>query len=458
MPIVWIWVLVAGLYGLAIGSFLNVVIWRLPRGEGINAPTWSYCPNCQHRLGSLDLVPVLSYVLLGAKCRYCKSPISPRYPGVELLTGVLFALVAWFEFQAGGQWYDAVFFCLFTALLLCVFFIDLAHFIIPDGLSVLMVVLGLVHAAIAGTFLSSITGLLGYAAVIYLIGLLSYVYLVSVLDKRLPAGAAAGSYLRENAEDWAYVTVYYTGALAPPLRRYAERRWGTEPPLEGFTAEDIEADEDAGGMGGGDGKLAAAIGANLGLSLALGSLGFAIFLGAFAGVIVLARQRRRLGERVPIPFGPAMAAGALLALFYGHALAGWYVGIVRRAAAPPPAAVSALVNTKNTGLNPRALKGQAPTFVGEDFRLTERDARAFLLPILLPAQAGSCPFKARGFSPVSLLAPLPKKRLKTFRQSGNNPGKLTVMQQLPLSFASSAASGVTHGTHAPFHCPRLYAD
>ncbi len=103
-----------------------------------------------------------------------------------------------------------------------------------------------------------------------------------------------------------------------------ETRWGEKPPLEGFTSEEIEADEDAGGMGGGDGKLAAAIGANLGLSLALGSLGFAIFLGALAGLVVIARQRRRLGERVPIPFGPAMALGALLALFYGHALASWY--------------------------------------------------------------------------------------------------------------------------------------
>ena len=117
-----------------------------------------------------------------------------------------------------------------------------------------------------------------------------------------------------------------------------KRAGGKKPPLEGFTAEEIEADEDAGGMGGGDGKLAAAIGANLGLALALGSLGFAIFLGAFAGVIVLVRARRRLGERIPIPFGPAMAAGALLALFYGQPLAAWYV----RTAFPPAPAPSAV--------------------------------------------------------------------------------------------------------------------
>jgi len=329
---------VAGLYGLAIGSFLNVVIWRLPRGQSVNAPTWSYCPNCQRRLGTLDLFPVLSFLLLGARCRYCKQPISWRYPGVELLTGVLFALVAWYTFAAGGRWYDAVFYCLFAAILLCVFFIDLEHFIIPDSLSALAVVLGLVHGAVSGFFGSAVAGLFGYAAVIYLIGLFSYVYLVSVLDKRLPALSAAGAYLRENAEDWAYVSAYQLGAVIKPLRRYAETRWGEEPPLEGFTAAEIEEDEDAGGMGGGDGKLAAAIGANLGLALALGSLGFAIFLGAFAGVIVLLRTRRRLGERVPIPFGPAMAVGALLALFYGQPLAAWYVNLAFPPVTAPPAA------------------------------------------------------------------------------------------------------------------------
>ena len=326
MSLLTFWLVAAGLYGVAIGSFLNVVIWRLPRGQSIAEPTWSYCPRCEHRLGAFDLFPVLSFLGLGAKCRYCRQPISWRYPGVELLTGALFLAVTWYAWQSGGQWYDAVSGCLFAAILVCVFFIDLEHFIIPDGLSVLGALLGLAHGLIAGTFTDSVLGLLGYAAVIYLIGLLSYVYLVAILDKRLSAGRAAASYLRENAEDWLYVGASSLAVVVPPLRSRVEARWGTPAPLEGFTSEEIEADEDAGGMGGGDGKLAAAIGANLGLSLALGSLGFAIFLGALAGLVVIARQRRRLGDRVPIPFGPAMAAGALLALFYGHALAAWYTG------------------------------------------------------------------------------------------------------------------------------------
>jgi len=316
----------ASLYGVAIGSFLNVVIYRLPRGGSISTPTWSYCPRCEHRLGALDLFPVLSFLLLRARCRYCREPISWRYPGVELLTGVLFAVVTWYTYQADGMWYDAVFYCLFTALLICVFFIDLEHFVIDDGLCVLGMLLGLAHGLLAGTFTDNLLGLFGYAAVIYFIGLVSYVVLAALVDKRISVGKAAGAYLRDNAEDWAYNSLYYLGTLIPPLRRWVETRWGAKPPLEGYTGEEIEADEDAGGMGSGDGKLAALIGANLGLSLALGSLLFAIATGALVGMIVIVRQRRRLGERVAMPFGPSMALGALLALFYGHAVAAWYLG------------------------------------------------------------------------------------------------------------------------------------
>lgn len=315
-----------------------MVIWRLPRGVSIASPTWSYCPRCEHRLGAFDLFPILSFLFLGAKCRYCHQPISWRYPGVEALTGLLFVVVSWYTWQAGGQWYDAVFFCLFTAILICVFFIDLEHYVIDDGLCVLGILLGLAHGLVAGTFGDALAGLFGYAAVIYFIGLVSYVVLVSFVDKRMGAGAAAMAYLRDNIEDWIYNSLYYLGTLIPPVRRWVETRWGEKPPLEGFTGEEIEADEDAGGMGSGDGKLAAVIGANLGLSLALGSLGFAIFLGALGGLAVMVRQRRRLGERVAIPFGPSMALGALLALFYGHALAAWYVGTFWGASNPPGAA------------------------------------------------------------------------------------------------------------------------
>jgi len=334
---VWLWATVAFIYGIAIGSFLNVVIWRLPRGLTVSTPTWSFCPRCEHRLGALDLVPVASFLALRARCRYCRAPISWRYPGIELLTGLLFAVVGW---RFGGTGEAVIFNCLFVALLICVFFIDLEHFIIPDGLNVLAALVGFAHNGVAialhrpgqwtsvGPFLLplSVAGWLGYAALVYGFGLVSYVWIVSVLDKRMKPLRAAGGYLRENALDWVYVGLSSLGTVVPPVRKYVTRTFGEAAPPETFTAEEIEGDEDAGGMGGGDGKLAAAIGANLGLALAVQSFFFAVFIGAVGGVVVMARQRRHLGQRTAIPFGPSMALGAFLALLVGGGLLAWYLG------------------------------------------------------------------------------------------------------------------------------------
>lgn len=334
---VWLWALVAFIYGIAIGSFLNVVIWRLPRGLTVSAPTWSFCPRCEHRLGALDMVPVVSFLALRARCRYCRAPISWRYPGIELLTGALFALVGW---RFGGAAEAVIFHCLFVALLVCVFFIDLEHFIIPDGLSVLAMLVGFTHNAVAialhrpgqwttvGPFLVplSVAGWLGYGALVYGFGLVSYVWIVSVLDKRLPALRAAGGYVRDNALDWTYVSVSSLAVVVPPLRPWVARTFGEAAPAETYTAEEIEGDEDAGGMGGGDGKLAAAIGANIGLALSVQSFFFAVFIGAVGGVAVMLRQRRTLGQRTAVPFGPSMAVGAFLALMVGGGLLAWYLG------------------------------------------------------------------------------------------------------------------------------------
>jgi leader peptidase (prepilin peptidase)/N-methyltransferase len=326
----WLWPSIAFVYGLAIGSFLNVVIWRLPRGQSVAEPTWSYCPRCEHRLGGWDLVPVFSFLALRTRCRYCHDPISWRYPSIELLTGVLFALVAW---HFAGTWDAALFYCLFTAILLCVFFIDLEHFVIPDGLNVLGVLIGFVHNGIAialgrpdqwtrlGTVSlpASVVGFVGYAGIMYLLGLAAYVWFTG---RRQGVGKAVIGYLRENILDWAWVIVYHLGLIIPPLRKHAE----PPVPLESATAEEIEADEEAGGFGGGDGKLAAAIGANIGFFLSAQSLFFAIVLGATIGLVVIAVRGRSPGGKTAIPFGPAMAAGALLSLFIGHSLLLWYLG------------------------------------------------------------------------------------------------------------------------------------
>lgn len=321
---------VAFVFGITIGSFLNVVIWRLPRGGSIADPQWSYCPRCEHRLEAVDLVPVFSFLFLGRRCRHCKEGISWRYPAIELLTGLLFMAVVW----RFGPTVDSIFYCLFTAALICVFFIDLEHYVIPDGLNLTAGLIGLAHNMVA-TYLgergqwvhvgsvwlpASLIGGAAYAAIIYGIGFGSYVYFVGIVGKQKSAFAAGWEYIKENVMDWAFIGVYYAGKIIPPLAKYAE----PPPPLEGTTAEEIESDEEAGGMGGGDGKLAAAIGANLYMALALQSLLWAIVLGAFFGIAILIKQRRSLGGRTAIPFGPWMVTGALIALFMGNSLVNWY--------------------------------------------------------------------------------------------------------------------------------------
>lgn len=87
-------VVVAAVLGLVIGSFLNVVVWRVPRGESVVRPG-SHCPRCDREIRGRDNVPVLSWLLLHGRCRECREPISPRYPAVELVTGALFAVMAW---------------------------------------------------------------------------------------------------------------------------------------------------------------------------------------------------------------------------------------------------------------------------------------------------------------------------------------------------------------------------
>ena len=133
----WFWAAVVFVYGTAVGSFLNVCICRMPKDERVTKPP-SHCPKCGTTLRAADLVPLVSFLALGRKCRYCGEPISWRYFTVELLTGLVFlALFVKYRFQT-----DFFAFALFSAALIAVFFIDLDHWIIPDQLSVFGMGLG----------------------------------------------------------------------------------------------------------------------------------------------------------------------------------------------------------------------------------------------------------------------------------------------------------------------------
>jgi leader peptidase (prepilin peptidase)/N-methyltransferase len=133
--------IVAFLFGLLIGSFLNVCIHRWPRGRSVVRPR-SHCVRCRHIIAWYDNIPVLSYILLGGRCRHCKRHISIRYPLVELATGVLFCYLVW----TLGATAAALKACVFTAMLLALVFCDLEKRILPDEFTLGGAILGLVFA------------------------------------------------------------------------------------------------------------------------------------------------------------------------------------------------------------------------------------------------------------------------------------------------------------------------
>jgi leader peptidase (prepilin peptidase)/N-methyltransferase len=262
----------AGLFGLLIGSFLNVVIYRLPKmmqresdnyvahESGKEAPHTdrfnlmvprSSCPHCAHQITALENIPVVSYLALGGKCRSCKAPISKRYPIIEVLSGLLSALLVW-HFGSGWTGLATLF---FGYSLLAMTFIDFDTKLLPDDLTFPLLWAGLL-VNLNGTF-------------------------VPLRDAVI--GAAAGYLVL-----WA---VYWLFKLAT----------GKE------------------GMGYGDFKLLAALGAWLGWTMLPTIILLSSVVGAIVGISLIVFARR--GRDNPIPFGPYLAAAGLIALLYGEPLA-----------------------------------------------------------------------------------------------------------------------------------------
>lgn len=158
------------IYGICIGSFLNVVVYRLPEKMPI-AKGRSMCPKCQHMLNAWDLVPVFSFLFLGRKCRYCSEPISWRYPLVELLTGVLFLLAA----NKFGFSIYAVLICLYFSVLVVAWFIDFDHTYIPDRLHIIIFLLAIL-SYFTGPELSIVNRLLG---AVLIVGFMMFINLIT---------------------------------------------------------------------------------------------------------------------------------------------------------------------------------------------------------------------------------------------------------------------------------------
>jgi leader peptidase (prepilin peptidase)/N-methyltransferase len=274
---------VAGLafvFGLLIGSFLNVVIYRLPRGESVVHPR-SRCPHCQHEISALENIPVLSYLVLRGRCRECGSHISFRYPAVELLTAFIFAGIA---MRYGADPMTPVW-CVFAAALIAAAMIDIDHRIIPDEISLG----GLVVALVVVPAVQSLSGEPLATAVV-----------------RSFAGALLGGGLL-----WIVGFVHARVSVA----------MGRE--FDHWPGEGEEVPKPASldywtwfpGLGFGDVKLLAMIGAVIGPFGVVETI-LAASLAGLAGGLIWAAVIRNWST--PFGFGPAIAAGALLVLIVPH--------------------------------------------------------------------------------------------------------------------------------------------
>jgi leader peptidase (prepilin peptidase)/N-methyltransferase len=281
MPVGWeeftsptVLAVLAGIVGACIGSFLNVCIHRLPRGESI---VWqpSYCPGCRAAIAWYDNVPVFAWVALGGRCRRCRAPISWRYPLVEAATAALFVLL----FLGYGLSFTFFLYAGFGAALVALIVIDAQVQLLPNAITLPGIAVGLLTSPFhhrTGT------------------GFLPQASLAAVLDACL---AAALGY----AVLWGINAAY--------------RGWQS---LRGVPAADRED-----GIGQGDFKLLAMIGAFLGVRLLVFSLFFGAISGALFGVVMLSFAG--YGWKSKLPYGVFLGAAALLALFVGESWIGWYL-------------------------------------------------------------------------------------------------------------------------------------
>ena len=257
MNIPWPDLILVSIVGALVGSFLNVCIYRLPRGLSVVWPS-SQCPACRAPIAPYDNVPVLSYVLLRGRCRRCRGGISLRYPVIELINAVGYVVIVW---QFGVTPQSVVYAVLFSTFMV-VAGIDLSHQIIPDVITLPGILLGLVAAAtvLPTGFLNGLMGLLVGGGILWGLAWLSpYVF-------------------------------------------------GKE------------------GMGGGDIKLMAMIGAFLGWKTTLLTIMLGAVLGSVVGLALIAAKIIRRDDYVP--FGPFLVFGAVLSLFFQHEIVTWYVGLL----------------------------------------------------------------------------------------------------------------------------------
>ncbi len=255
------------IFGLITGSFLNVCIYRIPRNISIIWPA-SRCPSCNVPIKFYDNIPIISYVFLGGKCRYCKNSISFRYPMIEFLNGLFYVITI---NRFGIEWHSIFYFVLCSSLIV-ITFIDFDFQIIPDRITLPGIIIGLIAGSLFLPDPFSRFSNLGWKSSII--------------------GSFTGFAL--------YSLIAFTGSKI-------------------FKKE---------AMGGGDIKMMAMVGAVIGwkgiiLTTFLGSLS-----GSIAGIFSMIIRGREKGSI--IPFGPFLAFGSIISLCYGQEILLWYLGELLR--------------------------------------------------------------------------------------------------------------------------------
>lgn len=248
----------AFIFGACIGSFLNVCIYRLPASKSIVHPG-SMCPKCESTIRFYDNIPILSYLLLKGKCRYCNTVISFRYPLIEIITG-LFSLLVFVKF---GFTLEGIIYFAFVSSMIVITLIDIDHRVIPDVIS--------------------IPGIPVFFATSFVLPAITYI------DSLIGILAGGGSLLLVA---WLYNLI---------------------------TKKD--------GMGGGDIKLLAMIGALIGWKGVLFTIFVSSAVGTVSGIIIMLLTKKNM--KLAIPFGPFLAFGAVLYIFYGSRLIYWYLTLLR---------------------------------------------------------------------------------------------------------------------------------
>jgi leader peptidase (prepilin peptidase)/N-methyltransferase len=273
MPFPLALVLVSTL-GALIGSFLNVVIHRVPREESIVFPN-SRCPSCGTAIRPYDNVPILSFLVLRGRCRACGVSISPRYPAIEALTALLFALV----FLHDGLTLALPFDLIFVAALVALVFIDAEHMLLPDVITLP----GFVFALVVRAFVPNLDGL-------------------AFLSEGLLAG-------------WPVWSISLAGAL------FGAAIGGGSLWLMGWLWERLRGVE---AMGLGDVKMLFMVGAYLGWPLTVLTIFLGVIGGAFIGVGLMLWRRER-DMQMLLPFGIFLGLGAIISLLAGQPIIHWYI-------------------------------------------------------------------------------------------------------------------------------------